>query len=160
MILHGLCAPTKCAKNKSKNVWKFSITDSQETFLSYYETEDARDEGVHQMNKKNKEYNISTNLFITAVGPSLNEAKFQVTYDQIIYIFTDILQALECGFKIIMVFNLSYQIQCSSFWQLLQGCLSDIDITDHCSPAMRTHIENIREGLSDLNSIKNNVEIN
>ena len=150
MILHGLCPPTKCAKNKSKDVWKFSIIDSQESFLTHYNTEDAREEGVLQKNKKNKEYNISTNLFITAVGPSLNESKFQVTYDQIIYIFTDILQALECAFKIIMNFNLSYQLQCSNFWQLLQGCLSDIDIVDKCSPVIRKHIENIREGLTKL----------
>ena len=147
MILHYLCPPTKTARNKEKNVWKFTVFDSQTSFMCLYETQDACTEGILNMVKKNKNYGVPSNLYINAVGDTIDEAKFQVTFDDITFLFNDILEAINFAFKAQMVFGLSYQMQSINFWELIQGCFSDIDVKDSSPALLRQHIREIRKNI-------------
>ena len=149
MALHALVPPTKCAKAKSKEVWKFSIVDSQESFLSFYESVAERDENVKCMIDKNKRYGLSTGLYLTMVGNTINDAQIQVTYDEITHLFNDILHAIDCAFKIIMVFRLTFQPQSLNFWHLFQGCFSDTQVEGQMAAVVREHIQHIRKNIYD-----------
>ena len=147
MLLHGLVPPTKCAKNNEKSVWKFSIADSQESFMSFYNTLDAREESVSNFIEKNKQYSVKTNLYLTAIGESLDKAKFQVSFDEITHEYPNILEAIEFAFKVIDVFNLSYQSQSVNFWQLLEGCLWNKNVDGKIPTTIKNHIDNIKKNM-------------
>ena len=149
-MLHALVPPSKNAKSKTKEIWKFSIIDSQTSFLIFCKTQLELTERIAQMIGKNKKFGLSTNLYMSMVGNSMSESQIQVTFDEITYTFDDLLHAMDCAFKVIMVFRLSYQPQAINFWQLLQGCFSDIPLDGQVPIAVREHINQIKKNIYDL----------
>ena len=69
---------------------------------------------------KNKSYNVKTQVIIAAIGKDLENCKFHVFYDNIVYNFGTVLEAFEAAFQIHHVFNLSYQAQAINFWEFIE----------------------------------------
>ena len=95
------------AKNKQK-VWKFSIVDSQKYCISHELNIFNFEQNKKIAMSKNSDHGITTNVFLCAIGETLELSKFHVTFDDITYLFGDIVTALECACKIHFVLELEY----------------------------------------------------
>ena len=135
--LHYLEPPASYAKDSQtkKNMWKFTIKDSQELTMQHFLTvNEFQIEFREKIIQKNKQFNIRTQVLMAAIGPNLEESLFYVFYDNIVYKFQSILEAYDCAFKIHIVFNLKYQAQCQHFWEFIQCYFYGIPLT---SPGIR-----------------------
>lgn len=137
-ILNALSAilkPTGFCFNKNNNKkWKYSIYDSQRAFIRKIET--ANDWALQIKNIKDTyaAHNTTLQPFIL----NINNSKFCCVYENIIYTFDDILQALAVSFKLHFVFNLQYQIECKLIWELIQIYFFDIPIDTPKQPQLTT----------------------
>ena len=112
-----------------KFVWKFSIKNSQDFTMKHFETlEEFKSEFREHIKKRNTMHRIKTQVMLAAIGESLEESKFYVFYDNIVYDFDSILEAYECAFQVYAVFNLKYQAQAQHFWEFIQYYFYDMPI--------------------------------
>lgn len=117
--MHGLIVPTgKTIKrnNQGKQVQKFTIEDSQESFVLICPTVAKCEEVI----LKKKESKIPIQPFLIVIGEMLNPQQFLVYFDDIKYTFGSFLHAFETCFKIFQVFNLNYPAESIAVWQFLQ----------------------------------------
>lgn len=57
---------------------------------------------------------------IIAVGNYLKPTQFVCYFNNVTYIFDEFLQALDCTFKVIFVYNYIYPPECRPLWQFIQ----------------------------------------
>ena len=144
LCLHALLPPTKMAKHNQK-VWKFSIFDSQSYCISHELNIFNFEQNKKIAMNKNSDYGITTNVILGAIGETLELSKFHVTFDDITYVFGDIVTALECACKIHFVLDLEYQRQSYNFWFLLQELFfSDVPSKERCPSDVKTHATNLK----------------
>lgn len=119
--MHGYFVPTTKTvvpkENSSKNIIKFTIKDSQESFLflgkSYQEVED------HIQFLKEKKKNIQP--FLYCVGSDfLHIEEIFIFFDNIRYQFFNFLRAVDICFKIFFVFNLDFPKESVMFYSFLE----------------------------------------
>ena len=100
-------------------------------FLS---VEEYQREFREKMILENKKFCLRTQILLAAIGPSIENSKFYVFYENFTYSFESILEAFEFAFQLHIVFNLSYQAQAQHFWYFIQYYFYDIPIS---TPGMK-----------------------
>lgn len=141
LLLHAVLPPGGHSKNKvTKKTWKFSIADSQNSFIFKVNICNSYTELIEQRRNVYKNHDMHMQPFILIVS---NEdfsdiTSIQVVYDTIMYKFDSFIKALSCAFKIHYVFDLDYQKECYSVWELLQCKIFDIS-----SSNVSTNVNNI-----------------
>lgn len=106
-----------------KNTIRFTIRDSQESFLyvgkSHQEIED------HLMYLKSKRESIQP--FIMCVGEDISKVTdIYVYFDDVKYSFNSFLRAVDILFKIFYVFHLSFPIESLMFWNFIESNFFEI----------------------------------
>lgn len=106
-----------------KSIIKFTIRDSQESFVyvgkSHQEIED------HLMYLKNKKECIQP--FILCIGEDISKiVDIYVYFDDIKYSVNSFLRAVDIVFKTFYVFNLSFPIESSMFWNFIESNFFEI----------------------------------
>ena len=95
---------------------------------------------------KNKSYNVKTQVIIAAIGKDIENCKYHVFYDNIIYNFNSVLEAFEVAFQVHHVFNLSYQAQATNFWDFIQYYFYEMKLsTGNTQSSIAKHAEEIKE---------------
>ena len=127
--LHFLVPPSSFGKKKelNNNMWRFSIKNSQEYTLKHYLTYSEYEASSNNLELKNNEYKVPTQVRICAIGESIDKSLFYVTYDNIRYSFENLLGAFESALQIYLLFKIHYQKQSAHFWNLLQQYFYNIE---------------------------------
>lgn len=142
--LHGYLVPTqkivKKDSNGKKSTIKFTIRDSQESFVyfgkSHQEIED------HLMYLKNRKECIQP--FIMCVGEDISKiTDIYMYFDDVKYSFNSFLRAVDILFKIFYVFNFSFPIESSMFWNFIELYCFEIKSNNSFSK-VHVLIENIK----------------
>ncbi|XP_031340791.1 uncharacterized protein LOC116168916 [Photinus pyralis] len=142
--LHAYLCPTKKVVKKDingkKNTIKFTIKDSQDSFVfvgkSHQELED------HLLHLKQLKNNIQP--FILVVGENINNFKeMYVYFDDLRYTFTSFLRAVDICFKIFFVFNLDFPVECSTFWSFVGHYFYEIESVN-CTSKIHVLSEEMR----------------
>lgn len=122
-MLHILIPPTTKKVHKvgnKKQITKYTIGDSEESFFICKKTVGACEEHINILQLKGE--NIQP--FIIIIGDNLFEPKeILVYFDSIKYKLFSILDAINCCFQIFHVFNLSYPLPSQAIWMFVQKYL-------------------------------------
>lgn len=120
-MLHALFAPTskKVTRDEQgkKNLIKFSIKDSQDSFIVFGESVDV----MQQHLEKLKSLGDPIQPFILIVGTIFSHKEILVYFDLIMYKVHSILRSIEVCYKIFHLFNLEYPCQSSIVWLFVQN---------------------------------------
>lgn len=122
-------APSGVAKHKTtKKAWKYSIIDSQESFMVHIQTITIYEETLQSIIDKYYEYNLTLQPIIIIVGEDLsNITDYYTVYNKIIYKCTSMVHAVSTCLKIHYVFNLNFQAQCKSVWEFIEQFFFEIE---------------------------------
>ena len=126
-MLHCIIKPTTIAVEKKQNSKihkKYSIADSQQSFLKIFK----EPSDVQEFFANNKEH---TQPFVFAFGESIydiEKAEFYVYCDNIKYKFNNFLRAFESCFKLYHIFNLTYPKESFNFWTFVQVFFFNINL--------------------------------
>lgn len=119
-LLHGMFVPTskKVTKddNGKKNLIKYSIKDSQESFILFGESVDIMEARLDILKKQGK----PIQPFIIVVGTIFNIKEILVYFDTVKYKVHSILRAIEVCYKIFHLFNLKYPPESLIVWLFIQ----------------------------------------
>ena len=143
LALHSIAVPRNTKKKPlTKENWKFSIEDSRNYFMikakTVMEFEEIRDEKI----RKNNDFGLSSNVMLGEIKSELNETSYYVYFDSITYCFDNILEALECAYKVHFVFQIPFQTQCANVWKLLhQYFYSSIDCGEYITGEVRNIVK-------------------
>lgn len=124
-FLHYIFPPqqkTKIDDTGTKNKKKYSIPDSQDSFAVMAETCDEMDVKIKLLKLQRK--CIQPKLLI--VGDLSNIKKISVYFDDLVYQFLSILDAIDLLFKIFYVFNLQYPEESEIFYNFIQNIFYEI----------------------------------
>lgn len=119
-LLHSLFIPTSkkvtLDENGKKSTIKFSIRDSQNTFILVAPTAVELELIINKL----KSQSNSIQPCILVVGSLLYPKQVLVYFDDVKYKLLTVLKAIDVCFKIFHVFNLEYPLECSNVWLFLQ----------------------------------------
>lgn len=119
-FLHGMFAPTskKVTKddNGKKNLIKFSIKDSQESFMMFGESVEIMESYLENLKKQCK----PIQPFILVVGTIFNIKEILIYFDSVKYNVHSIIRAIEVCYKIFQLFNLQYPPESLVVWLFIQ----------------------------------------
>lgn len=139
-LLHAILIPTgKAVSCTTKKVWKYTILNSQESFLKPISSVSDIQLELNARKALHAEFKLSTQPLIFVVESSNN---YFTVYEDIVYKFDNIIHAISSAFKIHYVFNLQYQPECNLVWKLIQIHLFEI-ITPTNSTALSTLLTNL-----------------
>lgn len=119
--LHGYFVPTnkivtKDSSGKS-NVTKYTIKDSQESFLYIGNCQQQVEEHIRFLKSKKK----SIQPFILCTGDDIKyPTDISVYFDDIRYQFLHILRAVDICYKIIYLFDLDFPLESEMFWNFIE----------------------------------------
>lgn len=135
-LLHALLPPGGHIRNKLTNKnWKFSIADSQNSFIIRVDNASGYNEAISRRRDKYSQYNMCMQPCILIVSNSdySEITSIQAIYDNILYSFDSFVKALSCIFKIHYVFNLNYQKESHSVWEFIQNYIFEILDGETCT---------------------------
>jgi len=121
-LLHALYASTsrKLTRDEQgkKNLIKYSIKDSQDSFIVFGESVDVMQQYLEQLKIRGD----PIQPFILVVGTIFHPKEILVYVYTIMYKVHSILRAIEVCYKIFHLFNLEYPSQCQSsiVWLFIQ----------------------------------------
>jgi len=119
-LLHALFAPTsrKLTRDEQgkKNLIKYSIKDSQDSFIVFGESVDVMQQHLEQLKSRGD----PIQPFILIVGNIFYPKEILVYFDTIMYKMHSILKSVEVCYKIFHLFNLEYPSQSSIVWLFVQ----------------------------------------
>ncbi|KAF5290676.1 hypothetical protein FQR65_LT01966 [Abscondita terminalis] len=121
LALHGYFVPTnkKIEKdNKGKvTTTKFSIKESQDSFLHIENTREKLENHMVHLKSKNK----SIQPVILCVSDDIiNATELNVYFDEVSYKLFHIIRAVDLCFKIIYLFNLDFPPESEMFWTFIE----------------------------------------
>lgn len=126
-VIHGLFVPTTKKAftdlNRRKCFHKFSIKDSQNTFMIVANTGIE----VEEILKIRKNDKIPIQPCLLVVGTILKPSQIMVYFDES-YVFFSIIKALDMCFKIYHLFNIEYPIESISVWLFIQHFFYNIKL--------------------------------
>ena len=64
---------------------------------------------------------------MAAIGETIENSDFYVTYDNIKYIFKDLIETIECSLQIHLLFDIQYQKQSEHFWTFMENYFYDLE---------------------------------
>lgn len=109
-------------ENGKNNLVKYSIKDSQNTFIVFCNTASQVEEFIN--NRTHLKSPIQP--FIIIVGSPLHPKEILVYFDSIKYKVFTIIRAIDVCFKIIHLFNLEYPLESCAVWLFIQKFLYNI----------------------------------
>ncbi|CAI6365987.1 unnamed protein product [Macrosiphum euphorbiae] len=119
-LLHAMFAPTSrkvtTDSNGKKNMVKYSIKDSQDSFIVFKESVEAQQHHLEQLRNRG----IPIQPFILIVGTMNVQKEILVYFDSVMYKVHSVLRSIEVCFKIFHLFNLEYPSQSAIVWQFIQ----------------------------------------
>jgi len=125
--MHSLFIPTSKKitrdENGKKSVIKYSIKDSQKTFIIEASTLLELEVIIEKFKKQ--ENNIQPCLLV--VDSLLNPKQILVYFDDVKYKLFSIFKGVNICFKIFHVFNLEYPYESSNVWLFLQNYFYEIN---------------------------------
>jgi len=102
--------------NGKKNITKYSIKDSQDSFLVFKESVEAQQQHLEQLRNQG----IPIQPFIVIVGTMNSQKEILVYFDSVMYKVHSVLRSIEVCFKIFHLFNLEYPSQSTIVWLFIQ----------------------------------------
>ncbi|XP_031338513.1 uncharacterized protein LOC116167315 [Photinus pyralis] len=118
--LHGYFVPTKLVvtkKNDKKTSTRYTIRDSQESFLFIGKSLQEVEDHISHLRKVKK----STQPFIYGVGENIfSLSEITVYFDGIRYKFKNFIRAVDICFKLIYLFNLEFPPESIMFYNFLE----------------------------------------
>lgn len=121
--LHAMLAPSSKKvtrdENGKKSYIKYSIKDSQETFMVFGESVEAMQAHIEKL--RNLGHPIQP--FILVIGSIFYQREILVYFDSILYKLHSILRAVEVCYKLFHLFNLQYPIESDIVWLFIQKYL-------------------------------------
>lgn len=125
-LLHSMFVPTSkkvtIDDRGKKNIIKFSIKDSQNTFMVFCSTVTMVEEYITNCNQ----LKLPIHPFIIIIGTPLEPREIIVYFDSIKFKVFTVIRAIDLCFKIFQLFNLKYPIQSGAVWHFIQKYLYSI----------------------------------
>jgi len=109
------CAKSKKVtidSNDKKNITKYSIKDSQDSFIVFKESLEAQQHHFEQLRNQG----IPIQPFIVIVGTINVQKEILVYFNSVINKVHSVLRSIEVYFKIFQLFNLEYPSESSIVW--------------------------------------------
>lgn len=127
-----------------KNIVKFSIKDSQNTFMVFSSTVTMAEEYITNRNQ----LKLPIQPFIIIVGTPLEPREIIVYFDSIKFKVFTVIRAIDLCFKIFQLFNLEYPIQSGAVWHFIQKYLYSIQTKfDKCYPNLNQIIYDLENNV-------------
>jgi len=123
-------------ENGKKNIIKYSIKDSQNSFITFHNTITASEAYINNL----KDKHLPIQPFIVIIGVPLKPEQIYLFFDSIKYKFFCIVRAIDVCFKIIHLFNLQYPLQSSAVWMFIQKLFYNISTKYDTSHPIITQI--------------------
>lgn len=146
-LLHAIFVPTSKKVTRDdkgkKSLVKYSIKDSQNSFMVFKHSVCEMEEYIKCLSKENN----PIQPFILLVGTPIDPKEILVFFDTIKYKVFSIVHAIDLCFKVFHLFNLEYPSQSCTVWLFIQKYLFSLT-TKFDKPC---HI--LGQILSDLNKI-------
>jgi hypothetical protein len=124
LLLNAILAPNERYKYLIEGVsrqYKPTIRDAQESMITLSPTINDFWIKYAALVKRYEIYNWKCQPMIFAIGKEYTKIEFiYVIYDGIYYKFNNLVDAVDLCFKLIWVFNLSYQKESSLVWHFIQ----------------------------------------
>lgn len=145
--LHSYLHPTsrfvRRDANGNKNIQRFTVKDSQESFLYVDLTIQGLEKHIESLLKRGE----SIQPFILAVGDSMFSSIEQcfVYLDGNLIAFDNFLRALDICFKSFHLFNLQYPKASDPFWTFIEAYFYDIDTGSKKSYKINTLLQELRD---------------
>lgn len=144
-LLHAIFVPTSKKVTRDdkgkKSLVKYSIKDSQNSFMVFKHSVCEMEEYIKCLSKENN----PIQPFILLVGTPIDPKEILVFFDTIKYKVFSIVHAIDLCFKVFHLFNLEYPSQSCTVWLFIQKYLFSLT-TKFDKPC---HI--LGQILSDLN---------
>lgn len=124
-LLHHLFPPQQKIRTDSTGAKlrkKFSVPDSQESFMVMADTKDELDTKLKLLKLQSR--NIQPRLLI--VGQLSKIMSISLYFDEISYPFLTIINAFDILFKTFFVFNLEFPEESEIFYTFIQSLLYDL----------------------------------
>lgn len=119
-LLHGILVPTNRqvkTENGKKIHIKFSIKDSQQSFILWESNIAEIEESLRKLKSKNE----PIQPLIMIIGSLDNPTQILVNFDDVKFKVFSVLQAVDVCFKIFHVFNLKYPDASYLVWTFIQN---------------------------------------
>jgi len=118
--LHALLPPTVFRTSINSKKKKSTIKDSQRTFCVIFED-------IKELEEYVKDDKIQVQPFIFIIGDDIfNIREFYIYFDNIIYKLHTLLKCIDVCFKIFIVFNMQYPVDCRNVWVFIQHFFFEI----------------------------------
>uniref|UniRef100_A0A1I8P1J6 Uncharacterized protein n=1 Tax=Stomoxys calcitrans TaxID=35570 RepID=A0A1I8P1J6_STOCA len=146
--LHSYLHPTsrfvRRDANGNKNIQRFTVKDSQESFLYVDLSIQSLEKHIESLLQRGE----SIQPFILAVGDSMFSSIEQcfVYLDGNLLAFDNFLRALDICFKSFHLFNLQYPKASDPFWTFIEAYFYDIDTGSKKSYKINTLLQELRDG--------------
>lgn len=128
-LLHAVLAPTSKKvtrdENGKKNQIKYSIKDSQDSFIVFGESVEAMQHHLQIL----KTQGNPIQPFILIVGSIFAQREILVYFDTVMYKVHSVLRSVEICYKIFHLFNLEYPTQSYIVWLFIQNFLFGLKTT-------------------------------
>lgn len=120
-LIHSVLVPTSKIMKKENNkrsLIKYSIKDSQTSFIIFAHTVEEIEETISALREKGD----PIQPFVMVVGTILKPKEILVFFDYAKFKVYSVVRAVDICFKIIHLFHLKYPLKCTMVWHFLQKC--------------------------------------
>lgn len=102
--------------NGKKNLIKYSIKDSQDSFMLFKDSVEAQQQHLEEL----RNHGTHIQPFIVIVGTMDVQREILVYFDSVMYKVHSVLRSKEVCYKIFHLFNLEYPSQSEIVWLFIQ----------------------------------------
>ncbi|XP_034936373.1 uncharacterized protein [Chelonus insularis] len=111
----------KTTNNERLGFWKPSIAESREGFILHVQIPGDIETRIYSKQKALIQKGLHLQPLVIAIGEDLtNITKSYVRFESVTYELPSLLKAIDVLFKIYLVFNLAYPLECENFCYLIQ----------------------------------------
>ncbi|KAJ8958188.1 hypothetical protein NQ318_006130, partial [Aromia moschata] len=141
-VLPWLFQPSILRNKLMNKNYKLSRMEMADRFLLHVlPFEDVEDKIQERMSKL-REFEVSIQPFMVAVGPLDNLSAFFVVLDSQRYVCCDLLTALDIAFKIFFALDIPFPGECKSLWQTIDQLVYSIQkVADPSASSVLSEIE-------------------
>lgn len=125
-LLHSVLVPTSKIMKKENNkrsLIKYSIKDSQSSFIIFAHTVEEIEEIISSL----KEKGDPIQPFVMVVGTIIKPKEILVFFNYAKFKVYSVVRAVYICFKIIHLFHLKYPLQCTMVWHFFQKMLYKLE---------------------------------
>lgn len=121
-MIHALLLPTTSTQGSDKTMKKYSVHESRNAFMVFYETDTAYVESLNAIRNVQ-----SIPPMINIIGDVFSPKKAYVDYDNVRYEFHSLAKAIDIAFKAYFTLMYVYPKACQAVWIFINQYFYDLE---------------------------------